>query len=392
MTFPPEIWEKIFLYVDPVVLMKFKSVCKCWNLIIDKILKENNHWYKICKREIPEDLWSTFCETLEPDKFYTDLHEKHDAALWRAMFKLWIKCKNITKYNVESKSIEPLSKYRGEECITCTATSGNTLAIGTSEGYIYFYDICNLHKGAIYVADHKEYVRSVHLWTYDTDVICVSCSVYDHISFWDIASKKLIAKTRGKLICTSYSYCFIAKYNVIVIEGPVLRTVCKFVTDNIIAIGSDNDKVYFYTEEGRYVHWNLSADKENYTCTCVQPPNIRIRRYYTFKPDIIVCIAEYGYLGFLVRGKEWKLHNVFPTLHGTPTDVLVYGNVLILGLDSGTVHIFYIEDFDKIDFNVMTSKRLILDTTAVISLNIMVHSEEYLLISYKKKIHIAKFT
>lgn len=200
MMFPLEIWEHIFLYVDSVSLMRFKNVCKCWNIIIDKVLEENDHWYKMCKKEIPQNLWSTLCGTLNPTKFYTEFHEKHDAAFWREMCKLWFKCKSIVKYNVDSKFIEPLSKYRPSDYITCTDTSGNLLAIGTSEGYIYFYDICNLYKGPIYVIYDTEYLRSVQLLRSDTSVICISGSMNHHVHFWDVNSKKLIDKTHGKLI------------------------------------------------------------------------------------------------------------------------------------------------------------------------------------------------
>lgn len=46
-------------------------------------------------------------------------------------------------------------------------------------------------------------------------------------------------------------------------------------------------------------------------------------------------ILDNGYLGFLTQNEEWKMHNLLPILHGTPTAVLVYAHVLILGLDSG---------------------------------------------------------
>lgn len=100
-------------------------------------------------------------------------------------------------------------------------------------------------------------------------------------------------------------------------------------------------------------------------------------------------------------------------LHGTPTAVLVYAHVLILGLDSGNfsflynlmifrielnnffflgnVHIYYVDDFETINFNTINSKKLSLDSTAVIALNIMVCTEEYLIVTYSKKIYTVKF-
>ncbi|XP_076163120.1 uncharacterized protein LOC143144513 [Ptiloglossa arizonensis] len=389
---PLEIWEHIFLYADPAVLTKLKIVCKDWNKIINKILKENDHWYKICKREIPQHLWSTLSETLNPKKFYTEFHKNYDAAMWMAMYKLWIKCKNITKWYTQNKCIEPLLKQSPSEIITCVDTTENILAIGTSKGYIYFYDVSRLYKDFIYIADHMEYVHSIQFIRDETSIVCISCSIYNHISFWDIKSKKLIDKTHGKLICTSYSYCYIAMHNIIIIGGSMPRTRYEFNTNNIVAIGADNNTVLFYTEDGVFAHLKLDTNKKNYVCwTRVQLPNIKIRQYYIFKPNIVVCITDNGYLGFLTQNEEWKMHNLLPILHGTPTAVLVYAHVLILGLDSGNVHIYYINDFDTINFNTIDSKKLIFESTAVISLNIVVHIEEFLIVTYEKKIYIVKF-
>lgn len=48
MIFPPDIWEHIFLYVDPLTLINLKIICKCWKEIIDKVLQVNNYnfYYK----------------------------------------------------------------------------------------------------------------------------------------------------------------------------------------------------------------------------------------------------------------------------------------------------------------------------------------------------------
>ncbi|CAK9797386.1 hypothetical protein ANTPLA_LOCUS1202 [Anthophora plagiata] len=390
MIFPPEIWEQILVHVEPIVLINLKIVCKCWNEIINKILKQNGLWYELCKNQIPEHFWTTLCETLHPNKFYTDFHEKNDAKFWMAMYKLWIKCKNLTKCDTEINCIKPLKNF-SSECITCIDTSGSMIAVGTSEGYIYFYDLNNLSISTECIVDDMEYLHRVQFLRDETSIVCISCSINNHITFWDVNNLKLVDKTRGKIICTSYSFCYIATNNLISIEGSVPRTTYDFGRDTIIAIGADNNKVIVYTEEGYYIYLTLVEDKRNYAYAYVQPLDMKIRGYYIFKPDIVVCITESGYLGFLDGGKEWKVHNVFPILHGTPTAVLVYANLLIVGLDSGDVHIYYINDFGKINFNVINSKKLTFDTTAVVSLNIMVHVEEYLIVAYSNKFYIVKF-
>nr|XP_034191058.1 uncharacterized protein LOC117609173 isoform X2 [Osmia lignaria]XP_034191059.1 uncharacterized protein LOC117609173 isoform X2 [Osmia lignaria] len=342
----------------------------------------------MCKKEIPEDLWITLCETLCPIKFYTEFHTNH--AIWMAMYKWWMKCKNIVKCDTKIECFEPLPNHNFNEYVTCIDVKGSLLAIGTSEGFVYFYDIHHLHTRTNCVVDSKEYLQSIHILRKESTVLCVCCTVNNHINCWDVNKMKLINKTSGKLVCTSYSYCCISIRNYIIIEGPVLKTGYEFGIKDIVAISASNNKVHFYTEGGYFATLTANTEQINYTSTPIHPPNIRIRRYYMFQPNIVICIAEYGYLGILVQGKEWKMHNIFPVLHGIPTAVLVHGHLLVLGLDSGNVHMYYITDFETIDFNNINCKKLTLDLTAVISINTVVHHGEYLIIAYKRKIYTVK--
>lgn len=45
MIFSVEIWEHIFIHIDPVSLTHLKIICKCWKEIIDKMLQVNNFYY-----------------------------------------------------------------------------------------------------------------------------------------------------------------------------------------------------------------------------------------------------------------------------------------------------------------------------------------------------------
>ncbi|XP_076642920.1 uncharacterized protein LOC143353451 [Halictus rubicundus] len=393
MYFPPEIWEHIFLYTDAVTLTNLKIVCSCWNEIINKTLKINDHWFKACKRDIPEHLWSTFCESLNPTKYYTEFHEKHDSQMWMALYKLWRTCKNVMRWNVDAKCIAPLQAASNAEHITCVETSENIIAVGSNEGYIYFYDICHINEGAFYVVDHMEDIQSIQFIRDEICTVCVCRSQNNHISRWDVKEKKLIDKTNGELICASYGYCYTTLRNMIIIEGLIPKTVYKFDTTKVIAIGADNDQLHLYTRE-YFVHLELDCGTKNgfWKAFPSKLPNIRIRRFYVFKPDVAVCIAENGYLGFLVKGKQWKIHNLFPILFANPTTVLVYGHTLLIGVDSGSVHAYYIDDFETINFNTIRSKELTLDYTAVVSLNILVHIETHLIVSYMQKVYIVQLS
>lgn len=74
------------------------------------------------------------------------------------------------------------------------------MAIGTSDGYIYFYDIHNLYERAIHVIDNKEYLRSIHILRSGSAILCISCSINNHVDCWDVNQMKLIHRTGGKLV------------------------------------------------------------------------------------------------------------------------------------------------------------------------------------------------
>ncbi|XP_017883730.1 uncharacterized protein LOC108627151 [Ceratina calcarata] len=400
MFFPWEIWDNIFIHADPVTLTNLKTVCKYWNETISNVLKISTSWHKLCKSEIPEQFWTTLCETINPSKFHSNIHASN-AEYWMLMYKLWMKCKNMTKCSSQVNSLELMKSHLSEH-ISCVTTSGNLIAVGTSEGFIHFYDMSDLSASKRYV-DHVAYLKSINFFSDDKSFTCICRCINDNISVWDMKTLKKINSTRGGLICTSYNFCYTVRQSLVTIEGSVERKSHRFGYDKIVAICADNNKVIFYTESGYYVQAtfdmktnensvsdSVSVNEETCIRTCVHP-HIRIRHYYIFRPNIIVCITVDGKLGFSIQGQEWKIYNIFPILHGVPTAVLIYTNLLILGLDSGNVHIFYIKDFATIEFDKTRSKTLILESTGVVSLNIMVYTELCLIVGYHTKIYVITF-
>ncbi|KAG7202402.1 hypothetical protein KM043_018718 [Ampulex compressa] len=393
MIFPPEIWEHIFSYVDPVVLMNLKKVCKCWKEIIDRVLKENNHWSVKCRMDVPQDVWSLLYRKLYSDKEHVDLHKVQDSELWMAIYRLWRKCKNLFKYNTSIECLKPIPKHRHAEHITCTAVSNDILGIGTSEGYIYFFNISNINGPPVYVADHVDYVRNVtFLENEGGNPIAVSHSINYYINFWDIALQKHLHKMRGHLFCTDYDKCCIVINNSVIMETSCKRVSYNFNMEDFVAIDANSDQISLYTERGHYVILNLEAEEKSYTIKFIEPPRFKINRYYIFKPEILVCITELGLLGLSVQGRKWKMYNIFSVLHGLPTAILVYAHLVVLGLDSGDVLIYYADDLDMIDFSSTKHQRMTLDVLPIISLEIIIHlGKESLIASNSKSVYIIKF-
>lgn len=47
----------------------------------------------------------------------------------------------------------------------------------------------------------------------------------------------------------------------------------------------------FYTERGYFANLSLEGNKNDGIYTRARPPNMGVRQYYIFKPNIITCIT-----------------------------------------------------------------------------------------------------
>ncbi|KAI4476367.1 hypothetical protein M0804_013638 [Polistes exclamans] len=391
MALPIEIWEQIFSYIDPINLTRIKIVCNSWREIINNILKESDLWYTKCKEEIPQNEWKLLFETLYPNRSYVDLiNASKKEKIWMNMYKWWFKCQQLITCDIFIDTLYPLPKDQCLEFITCIAVLGNILAIGTSKGYIYLFNTDDLSNKSMCVANHMESVLKVKFLKNSKKIILASSSINDHIKFWDFQSKNLILKDRGKLLCTSQSYCYTIIENILIVQGCIPKTSYELPVNHIVAGTADCNKVCFYTEEGNFFYGLFAEDKELFITKYIQPPSIPIRNYYMFT-DIAVCITEYGSIGFSIYGKKWKFFDALSIFHGRPTAVLIYGSLLILGIETGHVYIYYVNNWNKLHLKFSIARLIIVGKEPIVSLNISTHFTDCLIVASKKEVHFIHF-
>ncbi|XP_015181231.1 PREDICTED: uncharacterized protein LOC107068908 isoform X3 [Polistes dominula] len=235
-----------------------------------------------------------------------------------------------------------------------------------------------------------EFVINVKFLNNNKKIVLASSCTNDHIKFWDFQSKNLIIKDRGKLLCTSQSYCYSIAKNILSVQGCIPKTLYELPVNNIVAGTADCNKVCFYTEEGNFFYGLLAGDKELFITKFIQPPNISIQNYYMFT-DIAVCITEYGSIGFSISGKKWIFFNALSICHGRPTAVLIYGSLLILGIGTGRVYIYYVNNWNKLNLQSSVARVIIVDKEPIVSLNISTHFTDCLIVASKRKVHFIHF-
>ncbi|XP_066592865.1 uncharacterized protein [Prorops nasuta] len=398
MIFPIEIWEIIFQHTDPITLLNLKRVCHTWNIVINKSYKYNKHWYTRCKSDIAEEVQSLLFEKLYPAQGCTGCDiESISPKMWMTMYKFWKTYKYFTKYDTSVKTIEPVL-CSSIEFITCATVSKDILAIATSEGRIYFFTFID-SEGYILIsrANHMDYICDIQILRYDSHIVAVSVSMRNDIKFWNIIEKKLCLTMKGKLLgssCNNFCVGMDSKITIGKIDhkGIFTKRQIQLNSENIYALANNNDMISVYSKNG-YQRYSYSRNKFCIVDKTIKTPDAIIKKYYLLKsvPQAIACITDDGYLGFYING-SWKMHNVFSILNGAPTAIMVYLNLMVIGLDSGCVHILHMQNFETFDLSTTDSQEIILDNSSIVSLDIILHHEQKsLVVTSESKVYIITF-
>lgn len=67
---------------------------------------------------------------------------------------------------------------------------GSILALGTMNGFIYFYHLSNLKK-PFFIADHMESVKKIEFWESQAGLRAISQCQNENIKFWDLKARKM---------------------------------------------------------------------------------------------------------------------------------------------------------------------------------------------------------
>ncbi|KAK0094607.1 hypothetical protein PV326_010462 [Microctonus aethiopoides] len=425
--FPPEIWEMIFKKINnPVKLMNYQRVCKDWFKIIERILENHNKWMEICISHLSvEFIWRCIGKRFSTKIFKKDnLYEsclKLKPTIWRDIYSLYRKWQRTVDVTHSIDSIKKFPSSLDYEKISCIATWDDILAVGSSEGFIYFCKIYDL-KNIFYIADHKNYVKQIEFWCPDKQLMLISTCTDARLKFWNILERQEIETNEYFAYIISIStdhHCYCEYRGIITnyisnswnINKDSEYELNLHWNQSVISLYSNKNAVCLSISSGKTIMectiMTTSANKHDNSIiflnhsTIVAQSDVPFRfmsmnQFYRWDDQLAIGLSD----KFIAMNKigtddTWITYNVFEYLHGIVTSVIFHINILILGLDSGALHIFRANHEDKLQnlcFKTCRSKKIILDNEPIIKINITeTQNEPFIIAVTERNIHIIRF-
>ncbi|XP_043267468.1 uncharacterized protein [Venturia canescens] len=401
--FPVEIWEEILKHIDPIDLVRFRRVCKCWCDIIQKILEQPDIWYEKCQKDVPSGFWRLILE----QKNYSIVNwrnfhaAKYHLHVWKSLFKSWLGWRNLVHQSYEIEKLKPIPKHRPMERITCMAALSDSVAVGTSEGYVTIF---NLRENSTSKVDRTIFLEDLTLWKNGVDHLIVSTTAVNKVVMhWNVYEKVSEIQLRGTLMSAGSQYCYSIIGNQLTRVSAEIKDSIELVEvlwdlpklGKIVAMCADVRKVFLWSDTKQYIQFYIEENSAYYKVSKRNDPRIEARYYHCFKPCIVSCIGVLGEIGFSVAGRQWKIYQVFSKFLANVTSVLFHIGVLVLGLESGEIHLFAIENIyalEKLNFDTLRSKKLILDTSPIIYLKAMENDlNQYIVAATDAHVYVVKF-
>ncbi|XP_058810843.1 uncharacterized protein LOC131675746 [Phymastichus coffea] len=429
--FPVEIWEKILKNIDAGDLIRLKTVNSVWNAIISKYLQESDAWFKQCSKDVPQKYWLSLLENslylttlLHKHKNLNDKSEYLNYKVWMIIYRAWVKWSNIESCNANIIDIfYPMPEHRPSEHITCCSTLGELVVIGSTEGYIRIFNLCS--NKLVFRIDQYVKVLDVKLCLQGKNndkIILIATSVTNKSTVWDITSQTNLMTMTGDVICAGYGYyCTTLCYDKILVHDAVNENsfpIRLFIKDynmkpnkrysntrpimKYVDMAINEQQLCFLSDTGLYCELNLQdisqSSKTLYTPNVTYigiPKNHKIYRYYLFSQHVSFCITDRGYLGVSIHKKRWQMYNVYPFLEGKVTALTFHVRVLVFGLDSGDVCLFFAENIlslQALDFKSQKFKRIHVASEPIVCVNIMeIKGDQRLLVATKNTVYHIKF-
>ncbi|XP_008546643.1 uncharacterized protein LOC103570622 isoform X1 [Microplitis demolitor] len=412
---PTEIWELIINHInDPCELMKLKCVCRKFNNLIETKLIKSKLWEKLCleKNILPwkdHIIRKRFPGVINNDHFLSNLHQR----TWKKIYHSYKKWSVLPQLEYKHSSCDYGDQFLGENnkndqsLITCTCVWKNHLAVGTSNGFIYYFTVNHdkpLRK--MFVMNNEQALMQIHFWYTDTKkLLMATLSKNYNLKFWDI-DKRQIIETRSFLatnICVGLTHRFFSEWNCRITEhewkptGLDVKRSFDFCCPNhgdctrkILAMYHDDkglilkalaDYIFIFT----YTIDFLESGKRNITITefyKLHPESIDASdlfiQYIAINKVAFIANSKHLYilfdgLGTKMTDENYSTRGPYRRFQIPVSSIFMHSNLIIMGLNNGNLCLKYFNEFkdlDTVNFRLELFKTIKVDTKPIISLNI----------------------
>ncbi|XP_064214904.1 uncharacterized protein LOC103312839 isoform X2 [Tribolium castaneum] len=354
MALPPEILEKILINCDGKTLLTARNVCKLWGDLVDYLSKKTPLWRWCCHEEIPKKELTQ----------YLIHYNKEEPNIWFYIYKNWMTWQNIHDIRFETV-LSPAEIPR----ITCIDVFEEYIAVGSEDGRVRIYD--QYWKPLVITRHQAEKVSKVTFFYNSILKIVTAFSKaiiiddlfgdgYNHLILEDVVSHSIyknyicyqkhggrltiekLTNSNGRLLEETWFTRVYSPKNITCIN--MWNGVCT------ILISNDVRKV-------NYVSKNILPASEYHEKCLLNfssiPNSLTSQQtHHILRDDIIIVLyraenlvdKEYMEVIMLEGGSKYvkKLFNTTEVLEATITCICLYGNTLVLGVDTGIVYFYHV--------------------------------------------------
>ncbi|XP_071440246.1 uncharacterized protein [Hetaerina americana] len=410
---PYEMIEHIVNFMDGRSLIRAKSVCTRWNEVATLFDKKNDHWKNICFEEISRCVLLEL--TVKKYPFWRPRSKSNEQLNWKDVYLTWLHWRALSN---SVYYIDVISDHKSG-CITCLKLIGNSIVVGMGNGEIKSWKAGG--REPYLVSRHHSRVNCLEvmsildkrrgdginqldyiLSTSNDKIVKISYLIDEGMppNYFDVYHHQhciTMVRAQQSYFTTLDESGTIA---VFVVSGPSfdddMPQITGMTKDGTILSADffkDGKRMRVEsTPENGTVHVTVVQNSSAYANKVNQYKEIEIMQYYHWRGDIFMWITDDHNMLISLNGNEYYEYNIERILNTYPTTALLYGNMLILGLESGAIVMYYVETAeDLVHLNLRAHHWLhdiandpiitidILETSAGPVLAVLSHTNVYLI-------------
>ncbi|XP_049837422.1 uncharacterized protein LOC126282046 [Schistocerca gregaria] len=364
-----DILEIIFSHLDGVSLSRAQQVCALWNEVLRDMYERTSIWQKCCEKEIPNEVLEEITSNLYPGWSHCGTETN-----WHCVYKAWRRWMRKRKTPCTVRSV--FSSEERLEWVTSVKASGSCIVTGHKDGSIKFWSRFSGFLGGVF--HHARAVTDLGLMIYNP-----KGNLFIQNTKWDVRHNLLISTSKDRsikiinletgftswsLTCHLMQTCMVRSYKemfaVLSLDDIVsLWKICSLEFDKepplLIATVAFQQLPVCAISIWRYKFSGLSVDARRFWRDKICPGDLAVLdedfvhfegvtecqmlEAHAWRDNIYTWITS-GHTIYVAVDNKAVQYNTMQDLRSYPVTILLYGNILFLGMESGDVILYFFKD------------------------------------------------
>lgn len=374
-----EVMEVIFSHIDGKSLARCEQVCKLWKEVVQSLSKQTHIWRTCCEKEIDVDVRIELLNSCYP-RWHIMCPSNSD---WRVVYKTWCEWHSVGKWSFITNAMDGDSYLNA---VMCVKISGRYIISGHTDGGVYLWNSNNFVR----VASHMTAVIDLGMMVYNGE--CRNDSPEMKHDLLISASHDPTIQINHPLGFKHRNLCGFP----VVVEEDCMALIALRTFGNMFASLSCSGRVSIWqlnasacnkrVPEAIKLHtlrvvfpslqavtiWGnktiqVSAVANNGLCMPIfgggdscsykllqdeaqqrfSSPDVweeirhsGILKVFLWRYGVSIVLTDQHFMYTSVNGCRPVKYNTMPNLNSYPTTVLLHGEILLLGMECGTLYMY----------------------------------------------------